>query len=253
MKIPIFPWQKFSKKVSLRIESPYCYGFFEEKDAKERNLHLAIGSVGRVEDANRAVLYWLVDPTDGVIIDARFQAFGSSILIATCETSCELVIGKNYDQAKRISADFIENYLRDKNDVPSIPKELFSQINLVVDAIDDAAKKCDGLPLASNYVAPPVTGHEIAFVEGGYPGFKELPIKQKLDVVESVIAREVRPYIELDAGGVEVLNYVEPNEVVIAYQGACTSCYSATGATLSYIQQVLRAQIDPEITVRPEI
>lgn len=253
MKIKTFPWRHFSKKLSLRVEMPYCYGSFEETDAKERDLHLAVGSQGNVEQGNALKLFWMVDKTDGVIIDARFQAFGSSALVGAAEASCEVVIGKNYDQVKRITADFIDTYLRDKNDEPAFPAEVFSQVNLVIDAMDVATKQCEGLPLASNYVAPPVTGHDIQVIAGGYPGFVELSLKQKMSVIETVLDREVRPFIELDAGGVTLLNFVEPNEVVISYQGACTSCYSATGATLSYIQQVLRAQVYSEITVRPEI
>jgi NifU-like protein len=253
MKIKTFPWQQYSKKVSLRAEMPYCYGFFEEADAQERGLRLAKGSHGSMQESQYVQLFWLVDTTDGVIIDARFQAFGTSAFIAAVEASCEIVIGKNYDQARRITADFIDTYLRDKNDTPAFPQEVSVAINAVIDAIDSTAQQCEGLPLASNYVAPPVTGHHIHVIEGGYPGFQELALKQKLSIIDEVLDREVRPYIELDAGGVTLLNFIEPNEVVISYQGACTSCYSATGATLSYIQQVLRAQIHPDITVRPEL
>ena len=63
----------------------------------------------------------------------------------------------------------------------------------------------------------------------------------------------MRPYIALDAGGVEVINLLEDKEVIIAYQGSCTSCYSAIGTTLSYIQQVLRAKVHPSLVVVPDI
>ena len=63
----------------------------------------------------------------------------------------------------------------------------------------------------------------------------------------------MRPYIALDAGGVEVLNLVDDHQVLIAYQGSCTSCYSAVGTTLSYIQQVLRNKVHPSLVVVPDI
>jgi NifU-like protein len=56
----------------------------------------------------------------------------------------------------------------------------------------------------------------------------------------------------LDAGGVTVVNLINDKELLISYQGACTSCYSSIGATLSYIQQVIRAKIHPDITVVPD-
>lgn len=72
-------------------------------------------------------------------------------------------------------------------------------------------------------------------------------------VIEEVMKEEIRPYIELDGGGVEVINLLNNREVIIAYEGSCTSCFSSTGATLSYIQQTLRAKVHPELIVIPNI
>lgn len=248
-----FVWSRFNKKVQLRIDLPYCVGSFDKVTADERGLHLAVSSEGSQVDGNKIQFFWLVDKTDGVVIDCRFQLFGNTALIGAAEIACELIVGKNYDQARRISADLIDKHVREKSDVPSFPEETYGHINLVVDAIELAAEQCSGLPLAENYVAPPVTGHEIKFIEGGYPGFKELTLKQKLAVIEDVIAREVRPYIELDAGGIEVINLINDTEVIISYKGSCTSCHSSTGATLSYIQQTLRSQVSEELTVTPDL
>jgi NifU-like protein len=72
-------------------------------------------------------------------------------------------------------------------------------------------------------------------------------------LLEEIIARDIRPYIELDAGGIQVIDLTTENEVLIAYQGSCTSCFSATGTTLSYIQQVLRAKVHPSLVVVPDL
>ena len=217
MLVKSFPWTRFSKKVLLRIDLPYCIGLFTQQDADARGLHLAKGSQGAISEGNRIEFFWLVDRSDGVVIDSRFQAFGNTALVGAAEVACELLVGKNYDQAKRITADLIDKHVREKPDLPSFPEETFGHINLVVDAIEMAALACEGLPLAETYVAPPVTGHEIKVIEGGYPGFTELTLKQKLAVIEDVLSREVRPYIELDAGGITLLNLVNDTEVLISY------------------------------------
>lgn len=248
-----FPWSSYSKKLALRIENPYCVGTFSEQDAENRELHVAIGREGSLESGNVVHFYWLVDKTDGVIVDARFQAFGHSALIGASEVACELIIGKNYDQARRLSCELIDKHVRDKNNVAAFPEETYAFLNLVIDAQDNAAKSCEGIPLAQNYAAPPLLGNEIEVVEGGYPGFQQLTLQQKLAVIESVIAKEVRPYIEMDAGGIEVINLLNDREVIISYQGACTSCHSATGATLSYIQQILKAKVHPDLEVTPNL
>ncbi len=202
---------------------------------------------------NYVRLSWLVDPTDGIIIDARFQAFGDSALIGASEISCELVVGKNYDQAGRLTADHLDKYVRDKSEKEAFPKITWAHLNLVAEAIEKAGIECQGLPLPQQYIAPPVLSTDITVNEGGWPGWQEMSLKEKLGVVEHVIAQDIRPYIELDAGGVEVLNITPENEIIIAYQGSCTSCFSATGATLSYIQHVLRAKVFPDIQVTPNL
>jgi NifU-like protein len=88
---------------------------------------------------------------------------------------------------------------------------------------------------------------------GPYPGWKELPTKEKIALIEEIIDKEIRPYIELDAGGIQILNLIDEKELIIAYQGACTSCHSATGATLNAIAQILQARIDPELIVTPDL
>ncbi|MBS0635096.1 MAG: iron-sulfur cluster assembly scaffold protein [Verrucomicrobia bacterium] len=246
-------WSRYSKKLALRIENPYCVGVFTDQDGLERDVHVARGASGSFSSGKVIQFYWLVDKTDGVIVDSRFQAYGPSALIGAAEVVSELVIGRNYDQAGRITSELIDRHVRDKNDLPAFPEETYSEINAVLEALDKAVETCKDIPLSQSYVAPPITARDVEVVEGGYPGFMELPLKQKLAVIEEVIAKEIRPYIELDAGGVEVINFLNDKEVIIAYQGSCTSCYSATGATLSFIQQVLRAKVHPDLDVIPNM
>jgi NifU-like protein len=78
-------------------------------------------------------------------------------------------------------------------------------------------------------------------------------LNQKLQVLEKVMDQQVRPYIALDGGGVEVINLLNDREVIISYQGNCTSCFSAVGATLSYIQQVVKAKVHPSLVVVPNL
>ena len=109
-------------------------------------MRLAFGREGSREEGNLVCFYWLVDPDDGIIVDARFQTYGQSALIGAAEIACELMIGKNYDQARRISADLIDKQARDRPDEPAFPNETFPHLNLVLGAIDLAAEGCQGIP-----------------------------------------------------------------------------------------------------------
>ncbi len=248
-----FPWSRYSKKLNAKIERPRSVGFFTKEQSEERGMRLACGKEGKMEDGNMIYLYWLVDPEEGTVVDARFQAYGQSALIGAAEIACELAIGKNYDQARRIGADLIDKQVRDRADEPAFPKETSPHLNLVLGALDQAADQCMDIPLPTNYVAPPAPLDIGEVLEGGYPGWDTFTLKQKMGLIEDVIARDIRPYIELDAGGVQVIDLINQREVIIAYQGSCTSCFSATGTTLSYIQQVLRGKVHPSLIVIPDL
>lgn len=248
-----FPWSRYSKKLQAKIAQSRSAGFFTASQSEERGMRLTTGQAGAVEDGNLLAFYWLVDPNDGTIIDARFQAYGQSALIGAGEIACELVVGKNYDQAHRLSAELIDKQVRDKSDEPAFPKETSPHLNLALEAIDHAARQCMDIPLPAQYIAPPAPRDIGEILEGGHPEWDRLSRPQKIQLIEEVIARDIRPYIELDAGGVDVIDLVQDKEVLIAYKGSCTSCFSATGTTLSYIQQVLKAKVHPNLVVVPDL
>jgi NifU-like protein len=245
-----FPWARYSKKLAQKIENPRRGGFFTEEEAEERGVRLVVGQQGNPEEGNSVSLYLFVDESDGVIADARFQVFGHSALIGAAEAACEILIRKNYDQARRLTAELIDRQARDKQEVPAFPEETFAHLNLVLDAIESAAELCLDIPFAEAPTPTPVA--PLGERGDGYPGWVLLSQEQKIAVIEEVIATEIRPYIELDAGGIQILDLVDGVELIIAYQGACTSCHSATGATLNAIQGILRAQVDSQLVIVPD-
>ncbi len=240
------PKDLFSKKIRDRAGRWLYAGFFTDARAKEKGMRLVTGREGKL------CLYWLVDEADGVIADARFQAFGSIALIAAAEGFCELALRKNYDQASRISADLLERHLRDRQDIPAFPKEASAALSQVIAAMESAVRQCVDIPYAaSDYDVTPIEW-DAEGVPGGLPGWDGWPAAQKMAVIEEVIDKEIRPYIELDAGGVKILGLRETGELRIAYEGSCTTCHSSRGSTLSAMQQILKKRVHPSISVIPE-
>jgi NifU-like protein len=245
-----FPWVRYSKKLIHKIENPRHAGFFSHEEARERGMRLVIGKQGDLRNGNAIGLYLLIDESDGVIADAKFQVFGQSALIGAAEGACEVLIRKNYDQARRLTADLIDKQVRDKNDIAAFPEETHTYLNLVLDAIEQAAEQCLDIPFAEAYVPTPFEAK--GEYGEGYLGWNILSREQKIAVVEEVISTEIRPYIELDAGGVQIVDLINDRELIIAYEGACTSCHSATGATLNAIQEILRAKVDKNLLIIPD-
>lgn len=240
----------YSQKLRKRIVSPIYAGSFTAKEAEEKGMRLAIGKEGLIEEGNCIVFYWLVDLEDGVIADAAFQVYGQSALIGAADIACELLIRKNYDQARRISAELLDKHVRDSNQTEmAFPPDTFAHLNLVIGAIDEAADKCMDIPLADEYVTPPM---EFSGERREYPGWDALTLVQKMSVLNQVLTEEVRPYVQLDAGDVYVTE-LRDEQVIIAYQGSCTSCYSSIGATLSAIDTILKMRVHPSLRAVPDM
>src|SRR6185503_11820488 len=97
----------------------------------------------------------------------------------------------------------LEKRLQDRGEEKS-ELELHPYLNIAIDAIEEAAEGCEGLPLPQSYATPLDRGQERG--EGGYPNWVELHKEEKLRVIEELFAEEIRPYIELDQGGVKVVD-----------------------------------------------
>ncbi|MBS0629521.1 MAG: aminotransferase class V-fold PLP-dependent enzyme [Verrucomicrobia bacterium] len=207
---------------------------FSEVEAKQKNMRVVTGSFENV-----VTLSLLVDEEDGVIADCKFDLFGPPALHDATNALEQLLLRKNYLQAKRISANLIEGKMATTNS---------SYINLLLDLLDQLTERCMDIPIEDFYTAPPEMEEGGHFV---YPNWETLSGEQKKGVIAEVIDRDIRPYVELDAGGVEVVK-VEDNRVTIAYSGNCTSCYSATGSTLEAIGNILRRKVYPDLMVVPD-
>ncbi|HEV3269258.1 MAG TPA: NifU family protein [Candidatus Rhabdochlamydia sp.] len=244
------PWTQYSKRLVQKIEKPLYVGAFSLVEAQAKGMRLAIGTQGNDQLGQWIKIYLLVDESDGVIADAKFQMFGPSCLIGALEAACEVLMRKNYHQAALLSVDLIDKQVRDKSQTPAFPESAFSYLNLVIDAIENAVESCRDIVLPDNYVPTPLNS---LHSQEEYPGWKELSHEQKIAVLDMVIANDIRPYIELDAGGIEIKELTLDNQVVIAYQGACTSCPSAIGSTLQAIEGILQAKVYAGLSVKPDL
>jgi NifU-like protein len=239
-------WESFSKKLKEKLDRLRYVGFFTPQMGQEKGMRFVSGQEGRL------IFYWLVDESDGVIADVKFQAFGPIGLIAAALVASELVLRKNYDQASRISADLIDQHVRDRKDILAFPKECDPYLNQALSAIDRAIQQCLDIPFTASYDMTPIE-RDFGEIPGGIPDWDTFSHEKKLHIIEEVIAKEIRPYVELDAGGVSVVALKGTQEVIISYEGSCTTCHSSTGSTLTAIQQILRARVHPSLFVTPEL
>jgi Fe-S cluster biogenesis protein NfuA len=70
----------------------------------------------------------------------------------------------------------------------------------------------------------------------------------KLAEINDLLDERIRPYLAGDGGWLEVLG-LDEHTLSIRYEGACGSCPSSLTGTLMAIENMIRDEIDPEISV----
>ncbi len=70
----------------------------------------------------------------------------------------------------------------------------------------------------------------------------------KLAQINDLLDERIRPYLASDGGWLEVLE-LEASVLTIRYEGACGSCPSSLTGTLMAIENMIKEEIDPDITV----
>lgn len=241
-------WMQYSNKLTSKILNQRAMGVI--KEAPE-GMRLIVQEQGGYDEGAYVKLSVLIDLDDGQIADAKYVAFGESALIGALEVMCELILRKNYDQAARISADLIDKHVQGKGKKASFPPEVYSQINFALNVLESAMEQCKGIALPEGYVATPVNLDDLE--EGELPDWDALSEDERLATIRAVIQNDIQPYVELDDGGVTVTKMRSEFDVLIEYSGTCTSCYAATGSTLSAIQAILRKKVHPELVVTPDL
>ena len=67
-------------------------------------------------------------------------------------------------------------------------------------------------------------------------------------MIEAILDERIRPYLAGDGGWLEIVELVD-NKLKIRYQGACGSCPSSLTGTLMAIENLIRDEVDPQISV----
>ena len=70
----------------------------------------------------------------------------------------------------------------------------------------------------------------------------------KLVQINELLDERIRPYLAGDGGWLEVLD-LEDHTLTIRYEGACGSCPSSLTGTLMAIENMIRDEVDPDISV----
>lgn len=124
----------YSDKVMDHFMNPRNVGEIENADG--------VGQVGNPKCGDIMKMYLKIE--DDIIVDAKFKTFGCGAAVATSSISTEMVIGKNVDEALKISNKAVADAL------DGLPPPKLHCSNLAEEAIRAAIedyKVKRGLPL----------------------------------------------------------------------------------------------------------
>ena len=252
MKHPKFGNLRFAfytKKILSLLDQPRFCAILTKEQANKLGYRFVCAKEQDHHQGVKIAFYLFVNQQEGIIEKVSYQAFGSPLLIAILEAFSEMIEKKNYRQASRIGADLIENKLRDSPYEQALDKESERLLNLALSTFQEATYQCMDIDLAEGSIQTPISHLGSSSNSIHFESWSIYSHQEKLKVISDVIKVEIEPYVALDEGGVEVKELIDDKQVVIKYLGSCTSCFSATGATLNAIDQVLKQKVHPNLYV----
>jgi len=243
--------EKFSNKFEELAKSPKHRGAYYKEDADEQGMALI---EAKYKDTK---LYWLVELEEDRIYSTRFFAYGGKPSVAIGDALCEMAKGLTIPEACSLKGDDVERFLRDEEGVPAVPEsklELFDRIEELLKVVKDDFPGSKGLAIArqaaKNNPAKPVSFEEMSLVEQAWLQLSE---KEQIEQLDMTLDEKVRPALMNDGGNVQIMSVTDGRKVLIQYQGACGSCGSSLGATLSFIEQSLRKEVYNQLVVTPNM
>lgn len=72
---------------------------------------------------------------------------------------------------------------------------------------------------------------------------------QRMQRVMTVLDEVVRPRLQQDGGDIDLVD-IDGKNIIVALRGMCTSCPSSGLTIEGFVQQTLREQVEPDLTVR---
>ncbi|KIM10476.1 MAG: hypothetical protein KU38_07400 [Sulfurovum sp. FS08-3] len=235
----------YSQTMMERMNAPLHQGEITPQEALEWGTKLIVAPRG----AGAIRLYMAIEEANDTIKVAKFQCYGTPVMIASSDVAVELCLGKSVDEVLGLTIERIEKALRDSDDTPAFPSRKLSEVQTMQEVIYEAIATYKGVEVASLEI-PKATQTP----QQKEDTFRDLTIVGKVKAVDRVIDEHIRAMLVADGGNMEILDIKENGphiDIYIRYLGACSGCASANTGTLFAIEATLKKELDEHIRVLP--
>lgn len=265
----------YSEKVIDHYKNPRNVGSIEDADA--------IGEAGSISCGDMLKLYLKVDKA-GIITDAKFQTFGCGSAVASSSILTEMIIGKNIEEAKKITNKQIVEAL---GGLP--PEKMHCSVmghEALEAAIADYYKEdislhtdtdiiCNCFDISRSFLETEIKNNNLKTVEdvtnytkaGGACGRcrgkiqdllneingvqkpqQQLTHTQLIIKINNVIEKYIAPELQKDGGNIELMD-VEGNKVKVSLKGRCNSCSRSQLTLTHFVEDTLRKYVDNNLEI----
>jgi len=243
--------EKFSKKFEETAAEPAHRGAYYQEDANDKGMALV---QAKHKDTK---LYWLVDTEEDRIFSSRFFAYGGKVSLGIGEALCVMTEGLTISEACSLLGEDVDRSLRDDPEVSSVPESksaVFENVEKLLKAAEGEYPAAKAAAFANRMAKEKEgenlpTAAELSINEMAWLGMSK---EEKISQVNLVLDEKVRAALNSDGGNVSILDILDDKKIIIQYQGACGSCGSSIGATLSFIENTLRNNIHKDLVVVPD-
>jgi NifU-like protein len=270
-------WE-YTDKVKDHFLNPRNVGVIENADG--------VGEVGSLACGDALKLTFKLDD-NGKIDDVKFQTFGCASAIASSSALTEMLKGLSIEEASKITNDDIAKYLGDlpkeKMHCSVMGRDALEEA--IAFYRGEKEKKIDGeivcecFGVTDKEIERAVQENSLKTIEdvtgyvkaGGGCGnchdrIQEIidsiigtdqpivkkPIKltniQKIKLIEETLEREIKPALQKDGGGIELID-VDGNTVIVRLCGTCASCSASQVTLKNYVESKLQELVTPDLIV----
>lgn len=270
-------WE-YSEKVLDHYRNPRNVGKIDDADL--------IGEAGSLACGDSLKLYIKLDGDK--IKDAKFLTFGCGSAVASSSILTEMIIGKTLDEVRQITnkdiADELGGLPQEKMHCSVMGQEALEdalkkyygkdvEIGFAKESTDKVVCTC--FNVTENQIWEAIKINGLKTVEevtnytkaGGACGrckgviqdilntyYKKqesestLTPTQRILKIGKVIEQEISPQLQKDGGDIELVD-IEGSVVKVRLIGVCSSCKNASMTLKNFVESILKAKVDKNITV----
>lgn len=268
----------YTEKVKDHFLNPRNVGVIDNADG--------VGEVGSLACGDALKLTFNLDEK-GRIEDAKFQTFGCASAIASSSALTEMIKGLTLEEASQITNEDIARYLGDLpkekmhcsvmgrdalekaiafyrgEKEKEIDGEIVCECFGVTDREIERAVKENSLTTIEDVTGYVKAGggcghcHDriqeiIDSIIGTERPAARKPAKltniQKIRLIEETLEREIKPALEKDGGGIELID-VDGNTVMVRLCGNCAACSASQVTLKNYVETKLQELVTPDLIV----